>query len=165
MRYSLTPNEYFFRVQDAQTTLSNLEGVAALIAEAIDFSSDALRHSTLSRTASETCLDLYVSAEVDYGRGRSQQNIDYASEGLSKYVYGDTIMAENSTTGLGTIDEHKGFVSQMDAYNKARGGDGTEVCTPDNPAGEANYDGSVEARNARLLESGPRLYGANTIEK
>lgn len=165
MQFSLTPNEYFFRVQDAQKTLSNLEGVAALIAEAIDFSSGALKHSTLSRTASETCLDLYVSAEVDYGRGRSQQNIDYASEGLRQYVYGDTVMAENSTTGLGTIDEQRGFVSKMDEYNKPRGGDGTEVCTPDNPAGEANYKGRDEEFNAHLLENGPHLYSADTIEK
>ncbi|MCT2150999.1 hypothetical protein M3D48_10340 [Dermabacter vaginalis] len=162
--FSLRPNEYYFRLQEAQHTLSNLDNVHTLVEEALNFTADALKHSPLSRGASNSCIELYVRNEVNYGRGRSQANLEWATEGIKQYVLGDVEMAGNSNSNAATI-EGQGRMSKMDQYNLANGGDGNEVCTPDNPAGEANYVGGVEDIIAKAVEEENRPYGPYPIEK
>lgn len=167
MYFRLTPNEYFFRARDARNTLDNLTGVNALVDEAIDFTSQALEHSILSRGASSSCLELYVRSEVDYGRGRANQNIEYASEGMRYYMSGDSEMADNSNSNAAAA-EGKGRMTNLDRYNEANGG-GPGVCTPENPMGQANYASSPEEMLANSFaearEAEQRPYGPYPIEK
>lgn len=165
--FSLTPNEYFFRVQEAQRTLDNLNGVYALVDEALDFASQALEHSTLSRGAANSCLELYVRSEVNYGRGRSNKNLEHASEGMRYYMSGDSEMADNSNSNAAAA-EGKGRMTNLDRYNEANGG-GPGVCTPENPMGQANYASSPEEMLANSFadarEAEQRPYGPYPIEK
>ncbi|MGX0782000.1 hypothetical protein [Dermabacter hominis] len=169
MYFRLTPNQYFFQAQDARHTLSNLDGVNALVGEAIDFSSQALEHSILSRGAASSCLELYVRSEIDYGRGRANQNIEYADEGMRYYMSADDEMAGNSNSNAAAA-EGKGRMTNLEKYNEANGG-GPGVCSPENPMGsaEVNYSFDPEEMLAKSFaearEAEQRPYGPYPIEK